>query len=63
MAPAEPLLESAISIARRYNRPFYDSIYLAMAVSRQAPLVTADEKLASATAAHLPVKWLVALQL
>jgi predicted nucleic acid-binding protein len=57
-APSEPLLESAFAIARRYNRSFYDSIYVALAVSRQATLVTADEKLANATAAYLPVKWL-----
>ena len=63
MAPSEPLLESAFSIARQYNRSFYDSIYVALAVSRQATLITADEKLANATAAYLPVKWLGALQL
>ena len=62
MARSEPLLESAFAIARRYNRSFYDSIYVALAVSRQATLVTADEKLANATAAYLPVKWLGALQ-
>ena len=58
---SEPLLESAFAIARQYNRSFYDSIYLALAVSRQATLLTADEKLANATAAYLPVKWLGAL--
>jgi predicted nucleic acid-binding protein len=63
MVPTEPLLESAFAIARRYNRSFYDSIYVALAVSRQATLVTADEKLANATAAYLPVKWLGALPL
>lgn len=57
-APADPLLDSAFVIARRYNRSFYDSLYIALAVSRSAPLITADEKLANATAAHLPVKWL-----
>lgn len=57
-APSEPLLESAFAIARKYGRSFYDSIYVALAVSRQATLVTADEKLANATAAYLPVKWL-----
>jgi predicted nucleic acid-binding protein len=61
--PSEPLLESAFAIARRYSRSFYDSIYVALAVSRQATLITADEKLANATAAYLPVKWLGALQI
>lgn len=60
--PSEPLLESAFAIARQYNRSFYDSIYVALAVSRRANLITADERLANATAAYLPVKWLGALQ-
>ena len=63
MAPSEPLMESAFAIARRFSRSFYDSIYIALAVSRQATLVSADEKLANATAAYLPVKWLGALPL
>lgn len=63
VAPSEVLMESAFVIARRYNRSFYDGIYVALAISRQATLVTADEKLANATAAYLPVKWLGALQL
>jgi predicted nucleic acid-binding protein len=63
LAPSEPLLGSAFDIARQYSRSFYDSIYVALAISRQATLVTADEKLANATAAYLPVKWLGALTL
>jgi predicted nucleic acid-binding protein len=61
--PSEPLLESAFAIARQYNRSFYDSIYVALAVSRRSTLITADERLANATAAYLPVKWLGALRL
>jgi predicted nucleic acid-binding protein len=61
--PSEPLLELAFAIAQRYNRSFYDSIYVALAVSRKATLITADERLANATAAYLPVKWLGGLQL
>jgi predicted nucleic acid-binding protein len=60
--PSEALVESAITIAARYNRSFYDSLYVALAISHHATLVTADEKLANATAAHLPVKWLGAWQ-
>jgi predicted nucleic acid-binding protein len=59
--PAAGLLESTLQIARKYDRTFYDSLYLAVAAKQQAILVTADEKLANATAAHLPVKWLGAL--
>jgi predicted nucleic acid-binding protein len=58
VVPSEELAESAFVIAQKHKRSFYDSIYLALAVSRQAILVTADEKLANATAAYLPVKWL-----
>jgi predicted nucleic acid-binding protein len=63
--PAVPLstqlLEQAFEIANRYGQSFYDSLYVATAVSQQATLITADEKLANATAAHLPVKWLGAI--
>ncbi len=61
--PSAELIEGAFDIARRYGRSFYDSIYVALAVSRDATLVTADEKLANATAAYFPVKWLGALLL
>jgi predicted nucleic acid-binding protein len=61
--PSEELAESAFAIAQSHNRSFYDSIYIALAVSRQATLITADEKLANATAAYLPVKWLGAIKL
>jgi predicted nucleic acid-binding protein len=60
--PASGLLERTLQIARTYDRTFYDSLYVAVAVQKQATLVTADEKLANATAAYLPVKWLGALQ-
>ncbi len=56
--PSAGLLEEAFAIASKYNRSFYDSLYIAVAVAHRATLITADEKLANATAAHLPVKWL-----
>ena len=55
--------ESTFDIAQRFSRSFYDSIYVALVVSRQATQIMADEKLANATAAYLPVKWLGALQI
>lgn len=61
--PASGLLERTLQIARTYERTFYDSLYIALAVQQQTHLVTADEKLANATAAYLPVKWLGVLTL
>jgi predicted nucleic acid-binding protein len=43
------------------DRTFYDSLYIAVAVQQQTHLVTADEKLANAMAAYLPVKWIGSL--
>lgn len=57
------LVEEAFEIAQKYGRSFYDSFYVALAVSRGATLITADEKLANATAAYLPGKWLGSLSI
>ena len=59
--PSRQLLKRALEIGLKHQRSFYDSVYLALAVSQQAALVTADERLANAVAAHLPVKWLGAI--
>ncbi len=59
--PSETLIEQALSIAMTFDRTVYDSIYVALALESRAQLITADEKLANAVAAHLPVKWLGAL--
>lgn len=61
--PASGLLYHTLEIARTYDRTFYDSLYIAVAVQQEATLVTADEKLANATAAYFPVKWLGAIAL
>ena len=55
------LLEEAFSIAATFDRAVYDSLYVALAVRLKADMVTADERLANALAAHLPVKWLGAV--
>lgn len=52
------LIHNAFSIAARFQRSVYDSLYVALAISLQTHLVTADERLANALAAYLPVKWL-----
>jgi predicted nucleic acid-binding protein len=56
--PSDKLLEEALSIALTFDRTMYDSVYVALAVQAHCELITADERLANALAAHLPVKWL-----
>jgi predicted nucleic acid-binding protein len=52
------LLHDALAIAINHDRSVYDSLYLALAVQANCDLITADERLANAVAAYLPVKWL-----
>lgn len=53
-----PLLSDAFGIALSFQRTVYDSIYVALAITSGRPLLTADEKLANALAAHFPIRWL-----
>lgn len=55
------LIEDALSLGIVFDRTVYDSLYVALALTSKTHLVTADERLANALAAHLPVKWLGAL--
>jgi predicted nucleic acid-binding protein len=55
------VLDVAFGIATAFDRTVYDALYVALAVHSRAQFVTADEKLANALAAHLPVKWLGAI--
>jgi predicted nucleic acid-binding protein len=48
IAPTAALADKVADIAITYRRSFYDSIYLALAVSAQGRMVTADEKLCNA---------------
>jgi predicted nucleic acid-binding protein len=52
------LLPDALKIAFAYDRCVYDCLYVALAVQSKLDLITADERLANALAARLPVKWL-----
>jgi len=55
------VIAEAFAIATAFDRTLYDSLYVAVALMSNAQFVTADERLANALAAHLPVKWLGAL--
>jgi len=55
------LLLEAFAIATAFDRAVYDALYVALAINSKSQLVTADERLANALAAHLPVKWLGSL--
>ena len=52
------LLEDAFAISAAFDRSVYDSLYIALALMAKSEFVTADERLANAVAAHLPVKWI-----
>ncbi len=59
--PSKDLLAAAFTLANAFNRSLYDSLYVALAIATQSEMITADEKLANALAAGLPVRWLGAL--
>jgi predicted nucleic acid-binding protein len=56
--PTSDLLEQALQIAVAWDRSFYDSLYVALAVSAKAELITADERLVNALGSRFPVRWL-----
>jgi predicted nucleic acid-binding protein len=52
------LLPEALKIAFAYDRSVHDCLYVALAIQFKTEMITADERLANALAARLPVKWL-----
>jgi predicted nucleic acid-binding protein len=58
--PSEPLCDLAGDIARRFDRSFYDSLYLALSLSSSCPLVTADLRLYNAlrTVSDFDLVWI-----
>jgi len=60
--PSHRLVPGALELAAQYDRTVYDSLYVALARESSIELITADERLANALAAYLPVKWLGATQ-
>jgi len=59
--PCRELLPEAFKLALAHDRTVYDCFYVALAIQFNIEMITADEKLANALAARLPVKWLGAL--
>ena len=43
--PSQPMMPVALEIACATGRTIYDSVYLALAVLRECPMVTADRRL------------------
>ena len=58
LVPASSMLDQALQIAIACDRSFYDSLYVALAVSNETELITADERLVNAIGARFPVRWL-----
>jgi predicted nucleic acid-binding protein len=56
--PASDLLDRALQIAVDYDRSFYDSLYVALALATKTDLITADERLVNAMGSRFPVRWL-----
>lgn len=56
--PSKDLFVEALQIALAHQRTVYDCLYVALAVRSSTDFITADERLANALAAYLPVKWL-----
>jgi predicted nucleic acid-binding protein len=59
--PSRELMTEALRIALAYDRAVYDCLYVALAIQSKSQMITADERLANALAAYLPVKWLGAM--
>jgi predicted nucleic acid-binding protein len=55
---SQELLSEALAIAFAYDRSVCDCLYVALAIRFKTEMITADERLANALAARLPVKWL-----
>lgn len=58
LVPSSDLLGTALQIARDFDRSFYDSLYVALALATRTELITADERLVNALGSRFPVRWL-----
>ncbi len=59
--PAEQFIDLALQIALGHGRTVYDSLYVALAVTLNSELITADEKLVNGLSSYFPVRWLGAI--
>jgi predicted nucleic acid-binding protein len=56
--PTSDLLGTALQIATDFDRSFYDSLYVALALATQTDLISANERLVNALGSRFPVRWL-----
>ena len=61
VVPSTDLLVRSLQISVTCDRSFYDSLYVALALTTRTELVTADERLVKALGSRFPVRWLGAL--
>ena len=61
VVPSADLLVRSLQISVTCDRSFYDSLYVALALTTRTELVTADERLVKALGSRFPVRWLGAL--
>jgi len=54
-------VKDAFTIAAAFDRTVYDGTFAALAIAANAPLLTADERLANTLAARFPILWLGAI--
>lgn len=61
VVPSADLLVRSLRISMICDRSFYDSLYVALALTTRTELVTADERLVNELGSRFPVRWLGAL--
>jgi predicted nucleic acid-binding protein len=61
VVPSADLLVRSLQVSMICDRSFYDSLYVALALTTRTELVTADERLVNELGSRFPVRWLGAL--
>lgn len=52
LTPCSGLLEAALTLSTQLRHPVYDCLYLALALRRNLPVITADRRFALAVGRH-----------